>query len=218
MHLQVNGRSVVLISDRQPQTEHEYRLCSSKIGGEVRVEAASGMLSADAVCAAAYHHARMTNARGRCIVMTECGGAEGLIPVVAEPDSGKATAVLPVPNVEQDGNKLLVMFPGLTCVVSLQDLRHEASASPVLFVLRDAECERIRVWFRSAPDSNWTELPSSGLAAAAAAVDLASSLPDGVMEYGIGMYGGTAEVGVSKRDGLLAGLSICSCVAIEERL
>lgn len=216
LHLRINGRAVVLTSARRPQRENEYFLCPPVSGGEVRVETLKGMFSADAVCAAAFSVANAREIKERCVVMTECSGAAGIVPVVVETDALKATAVLPVPNVEKKRDSLFVSFPGVTCVVSRRDGMPESSDFPALLVLRDSTCEKILSWFQASPEEMPTELSSSGLAAAASAIDLAWSMPDGVAEYGVGMSGGTAEVGVSMRGGLLAGLSICSSVSLEE--
>lgn len=214
VRLRVNGRTVILSRDAETASPDALFLCPAKAGGEVRVQAPNELFSADAVCAAAFSLAAERGAHDRCIVMTECSGYEGVVPVVVEPDAGKATAVLPVPDVEETDEALSVSFPGVTCLVAQNEILIEPVSQPTIFVLRDPKGEMILM--RCKVDDRWPELPSSGLAAAAAAIDLARSLPDGVVEYGIGMPGGTAEVGVSKRGGVLAGLSICSTVLLEE--
>ena len=216
MRIRVNGRVLSVGAVPQPDARADVTILPPSCGGEIRVETADSYFTADALCAAAFVAARNRGETGRCVVLAESAAANRVIPAVVEPDSGKVTLVLPVPTVNTaDSARCCVRFPGLYCFVSTENLPTDLSVEPALHVLRDPKSEMLRIWLYDEKNTVWKELPSSGLAAASAAVDMAASLADGVMEYGIGMPGGTVEVGVSKRSGVLSGISVCSTVSID---
>lgn len=216
MMIRVNGRALSVRVNPQTEECAEVAVCPPACGGEIRVETAVPFFSADALCAAALIAALRRGETARCVVLTESAAADGVIPAVVEPDSGKVTLVLPVPTVNTEQPALCcVRFPGLDCFVSTGEYPSELPAGPALHVLRDVHSAMLRIRLYDANSAAWTELCSSGLAAASAAVDMAGTLADGVMEYGIGMPGGNVEVGVSKRGGVLCGVSVCSAVSID---
>ena len=216
MMIRVNGRALSVRVDPQGEDYSEVMVCPPVCGGEVRAVTPEPYFSADALCAAALIAALNRGETARCVVLTESAAANAVFPAVVEPDSGRVTLVLPVPAVNTEHPALCcVRFPGLDCFVSTGELPAEMPAGPALHILRDPHSEMLRIRLYDAKRAAWTELSSSGLAAAYAAVDMARTLADGVMEYGIGMPGGTVEVGVSKRGGVLCGVSVCSAVSID---
>lgn len=216
MMIRVNGRELSVRVNPQTEECAEVAVCPPVCGGEIRVETAVPFFSADALCAAALIAALRRGETARCVVLTESAAANAVIPAVVEPDNGNVTVVLPVPAVRTENTDVCCLrWPGLDCCVSTGALPEKLPESPALYVLRDSKCEMLRMWLYDGLDAAWTELSASGLAAASAAVDMARSLDDGVMEYGIGMPGGTVEVGVSKRGGVLCGVSVCSAVSID---
>ena len=214
LSVRVNGRDFVFASETNILRPNAIRLCPAHSGGEIFVETSDGIFSSDAFTAAAYIYAKQKGEKTRCVVLMEGSGLSGIAPAVVEPDAGKVTLVLPTPSAARKADgAMYVTFPGIECVVSEREMKPEEHGHSMLFVLRDAKCEMLRVRFKPTESAAWIEIPGSGLAAAAAAIDLADSLTDGVIEYGIGMPGGTAEVGVSKRNSAVAGVSVCSVVS-----
>ena len=211
----VNGRLIRLTDKTQPTSLSEYRLCDAQSGGEVRAETARGVLSADVLSAAAFVWAADSGYSGKAVVMLEASACPSLVPAVVESETGKVTLVLPVPSLKRhaDGD-LSVRFPGITCVVSQGESAQHFTDAPCIVVLRDDAGENVRAILKEKENEPCAELSASALAATAAAIDLAQSISDGVIEYNVGMSGQTIEVGVSKRGGSVAGVSVCSTVRI----
>lgn len=210
----VNGRSLRLTRDAVSDFPNTAVLAADPADDTVvRVDAPA--FSADALSAAAYAAALQDGLQDRSILMTQTACAPGVIPAVMEPSEHKVTLVLPVPEIfRRENGDLIAAFPGISCVVTRSEQAALSQEGTWLIVQRDENGEMIRIRYRDASGTE-TELVSSGLAAVAAAIDLAQTLSDGVIEYGIGMAGGTAEVGVSKKQGAVAGVSICSVLRMD---
>lgn len=181
------------------------------------METGVSYFSADMLCAAAYAAALDRGDSQRCIVLMECAASGGIVAAVAEAGDNRVTLVLPVPALRRDAHHALhVFYPGLECCVTMMDSAGEEMMPPVLLVRRNADSSALRIQLKAQIDVLPETLVSSGLAAVSAAIDMADDLQDGVIEYGIGMPGGTVEVGVSKRDGKLFGVSVCCPVSSVE--
>ena len=210
----VNGRSLRLTRDAVSDFPNTAVLAVDPVGDAV-VRIDTPAFSADALSAAAYVSALQDGLQDRSILMTQTSCAPGVIPAVVEPAEQKVTLVLPVPEISpQENGDLIAAFPGIRCVVTRSEQAALAQEGAWLIVQRDENGEMLRIRYKDASGTE-TELVSSGLAAVAAAIDLAQTLSDGVIEYGIGMPGGTAEVGVSKKQEAVAGVSICSVLRMD---
>lgn len=210
----VNGRSLRLTRDAVSDFPNTAVLAADPAGDAVvRVDAP--VFSADALSAAAYAAAVQDGLQGRSILLTQISCSPGVIPAVVEPSEQKVTLVLPVPEITRlENGDLIAAFPGIRCAVTRSEQAAIVQEGAWLIVQRDEHGEMLRIRYRDAAGTE-TELVSSGLAAVAAAIDLAQTISDGVIEYGIGMLGGTAEVGVSKKQGAVAGVSICSVLRMD---
>ena len=204
----VNGRRLELSDAPVSDFPHSVRVCPDRID-ETYIQVDTPVFSADALSAAVYAAAEQNSLQERSVLMAQSSCCSAVIPAVVEPKERKVTLVLPVPHTLQENGCLRVAFPGITCIVAQTALSDPEMTGPALLVLRDPECEMLQIRYLGA-DGQQTELVSSGLAAVAAAIDQAQTLADGVIEYGVGMPGGTAEVGISKKQGQVAGVSICS--------
>ena len=209
LYLRVNGRTLVLAPEDSAGTVH---LCSPRFGGEIRVEMAHGIFSADALCAAAFVQAVRRGARERCVVMVESGGLAGILPVMVDPATGKVAAGIPIPEIARIGDTAKLQFPGLICCVGTNPRGLFDGDSAVLLVERNAECSFVSARGRLNADEPFSVFPASGIAAAAAAIDYAAAQLDGITEYEIGMEGGEIGIGVVMRGGVLSGLSVSSVV------
>ncbi|MBQ9044918.1 MAG: hypothetical protein IJ112_03115 [Oscillospiraceae bacterium] len=185
-----------------------------RFGGMIRFETRDGMFSADALCAAAMLRALRDESKDTCVVYAECSGLDAAVPVVVNPPHNKATAALPVPELARlSGEVLCVTFCGTVCAVGKSEAVLTCENAR-LAVVRDDTCAAIRIWRREAAEADWKLVFSDGLAAASAAIDCAEDLRDGVLERGVGMQGGDSEIGISKQEGRLKGVAVCSTVLL----
>lgn len=219
IRIRVNGAAYRVLQDKTAADAACFRETEPRLGGMIRFETFLGAFSADAVCAAALYCAQRRGDRQNGVVFVECSGSETMIPVVVNPATGKATAILPVPNLEAEREgTLLVRFPGVACLVCRSGSVQESHWTGIteLAVLCDASGTEIKI-FRRDSDAPWRAVPADGLAAAAAAAAFAQAdFPDGVTEHDISMHGFSAEVGVSMRAGVLSGISVCSRVELSQ--
>lgn len=214
-YVSVNGRTILLSAADDDGTVDSARYCAPKSVGQIRTENRLGIFSADHVCAAAFLYAVQSGESGHAVVMAESCGTTAPIPVVADMKTGHVTVCPPIPVVHDPADGVRRMdFPGLRCYVGTQISNVPDAETPVMLVRRSADCSMVNVQLCLSHGAPLIELPASGIAAAAAVIDYASTFPNGVSECGVGMPGGELEVGVKVEDGAVLGLSVCSVLRL----
>ena len=212
----VNGTSYHCAASAACTDALWFSVHAPQLGGMLRVETFRNMFSPDAVCASAMLYAQRKQVTHPTVVTVECGDLPNLFSVVVNPAREQATCVLPVPRVEElEPNLMLLRYPTVTCLVQVSELQSPlpTEVDAELAVICSPDHAQATAWNRTA-HGGWEAAQSNGLAAASAAIVFARSFADGVTEHDVQMPGGTAEVGVSIRNGELTGLSVCSSVKI----
>lgn len=200
-------------------------------GGEIRLEMMGGEFCGNALRCAGFYQALCRGERGKCCVMAEISGADGVLPVMVDVAQGAASTTMPLPvSVEAldwpEAPVHRVTFDGITHYVIaraepddtlVQCAIRDAASSPAvgaIFLNRTTGAIQPIVYVRQT-DSCVAET-SCASGSTAAAVVLSSDLCDGITEIGVGQPGGDLEVGVRKEAGQVTGLSIGGPVALVE--
>lgn len=200
-------------------------------GGEIRLEMMGGEFCGNALRCAGFYQALCRGEQGKCCVMAEISGADGVLPVMVDVAQSAASTTMPLPvSVEAlDWPEALahrVTFDGITHYVIeraepdnalVQRAIQDASASPAvgaIFLNRATGAIQPIVYVRQT-DSCVAET-SCASGSTAAAIVLSAELCDGITEIGVGQPGGDLEVGVRKEAGRVTGLSIGGAVTLVE--
>lgn len=200
-------------------------------GGEIRLEMMGGEFCGNALRCAGFYQALRRSERGKCCVMAEISGVDGVLPVMVDVAQSAASTTMPLPVSVAvldwpEAPVHRVTFDGITHYVIdraepdnalIQRAIQDASASPavgVMFFNRATGAIRPVVYVRQT-DSCVAET-SCASGSTATAIVLSSDLRDGITEIGVGQPGGDLEVGVRKEAGQVTGLSIGGPVALVE--
>lgn len=200
-------------------------------GGEIRLEMMGGEFCGNALRCAGFYQALRRGERGKCCVMAEISGADGVLPVMVDVAQGTASTTMPLPvSVAAldwpEAPVHRVTFEGITHYVVdraepddalVQRAIRDAAQPPavgVMFFNRATGAIRPVVYVRQT-DSCVAET-SCASGSTAVAVVLSEALRDGITEIGVGQPGGDLEAGVRREAGRVTGLSIGGPVTLVE--
>lgn len=208
-------------------------LVPPQFGGEIRLEMMGGEFCGNALRCAGFYQALCRGEQGKCCIMAEISGADGVLPVMVDVGQGIVSTTMPLPvSVEAldwpEASVHRVTFDGIThwvidraepddaLVQRAVAGSGDAPAVGSIFLNRATGAIRPIVYVRQTGSCVAETSCASG--STAAAVVLAADLRDGITEIGVGQPGGDLEVGVRKEAGQVTGLSIGGPVALVEMI
>lgn len=220
-----------LLSLPELHIEQAAFLVPPRHGGEIRLEMMGGEFCGNALRCAGFYRALCRAEQGKCCVMAEISGADGVLPVMVDVAQSAASTTMPLPvsveRLDWPGAPVhRVAFDGITHYVVdraepddalvQRALRDDAGSPAVGVIFLDRATGAIRPIVYVRETGSCVAETSCASGSTAAAIVLSADLLDGITEIGVGQPGGDLEVGVRKEAGQVTGLSIGGPIRLEQ--